>query len=223
MLRSFEKKSEVPTQWVVGENGIVNSRFGIIRVINVTQDGRPVYEGVNFSESDGSIVIVADIDDAYNPRIAVVEQERFAVIDPKYLNEHWQKGVPDIFDSEMKAHMGLSMKELPRGFNESKDVFREGEEETGRKIKPVAQIGNVNANTANTATSPRIVVAQATKLPSEWKQDPNEIIKQVLWLSPEEVVKTISLCGFSMAALWVFRQWCLNNPEPVWKIIGGKL
>jgi len=225
MSNIFEKKEAPSTQWVGVTNGIVNSRFGAVHVVQIADEasGKPLYDGIIFVEGKGVINVIADIEDPDDPKIAFVTQVRLAVINPDYLNTIWGKGVPDIFDPEVKKHMGVLITELPRGFNLDNDILSEGEEETQRKIELVAEIGNVNANTANTATSPQIIVAKATKLPSNREQDPNEKIKSVLWLRPEEIREMIDLCGFSMAILWKFRVWCLNNSDPVWKSLGEKL
>jgi hypothetical protein len=221
MFNSFEKLVDDPMQWkIVPMTGIINTKFGAIRVVRVVNaEGKVLYEGVIFAEAKGAINVIVDTEDAENPRIAFVRQLRHAVIDTDYLNSIWQFGVPDIFDPEIKAHMGVDMIELPRGFT-PKDVLSEAEEETQRKVIFVAEAANVNANTANTATSPLIVIAKATTLPSGRTQDPDEKIREVLWLSPEQVWDKVKLCGFTLAGLWVFLAWCRNNPDPAWKKIG---
>lgn len=219
----------VPKQWrIIIESekvGFVNGRFGSVMLVKIVdgQTGQFLYEGVIFVEYRGVINLVVDIEDPENFKIACVSQLRHAVIDPIYLNQIWANGVPDIFDPEVQAHMGVVLTELPRGFTPGTDILTsEAEKETQRKVEFVAEIGNLNANSANTGTSPILVVSTATKLPSDRKQGTNEKIREVLWLSPAEILQQVNLCCFSMSGLWVFMRWCCGSQYPVWQNVGKK-
>ena len=209
-----------PKQWLWNpvRNALVNVKgFGIVQVFEVfdTETGEGKYEGITLSEGIGEVDVVIDEDGNF----AFVEQDRFVVIPPEHLNEIWDKGVPDVFAIEQ---IGYSFIEVPRGF--SGEIILEAEEETQRKIERViAQLGNTNQNTANISTSPKVYLAMASKLPSGREQDPGEIIKRVVWMTPEQVREFETDCGFTNSALRKARQFLLKSEDPFLRDIGERI
>lgn len=209
------KKDPKQWVWVPEENALVNKKYGRVQVVQVydKETGENRYEGIVLIESAGEVDVVID----ESGRFAFVEQDRHAVIPLEILNNIWDKGVPDIF----AVDTGVSFIEVPRGFNNV--VLREAEEETQRKVELIAQVGNITQNTANCATSPRLYLAMATKLPAEREQDPNEIIKRVIWKTPEEVRRFKTTCAFTNSALRQTRQFLLESEDPFLKDIGERM
>lgn len=216
-----------PVQWVNatdGKYGIVNSRFGSIIVGQVVDEEteKELFEVPTIVEKKGAMYFVFNLDDPKNPKIAFVKQKRPVVLDPDYLNEIWDNGIPDITDATIQSHMGVITIELPRGFTFGKDVLAEAEEETRFVVKKVDTIGNINSNSANYATSPQVIVAIATKEPTDRVQPSDEKIFEVVWLTREEIFEQVTLCCFSLGAITLLRAWCYKNPDMFWRNIGEK-
>jgi len=202
--------------WVPEENALINvGGYGRVQVVQVYDEetGENKYEGIVLVEPMGEVDVVID----EIGRFAFVNQDRHVVIPTEILNVIWGKGVPDIF----AVDTGVPFIETPRGFNNV--VLREAEEETQRKVELIAQIGNITQNTANCATSPKLFLAMATEFPSDRKQDPNEIIKEVIWKTPEEVRAHKTTCAFTNSALRQTRQFLLESDDPFLKDIGERM
>jgi len=202
-------------QWYPERNALENPKFGRIQVMAVCDPvtGEMKYEAPIYVESRGEVNVVVNDDG----KIAFVVQNRHAVIPVEYLNKTWRGSLPEI--PEIKQ--GVTVVELPRGFADG--VMQEAEEETGFKVNPVAQIGNVNSNTAVFGTSPIVAVGKATKIPSDIPPDPGEKILNVLWLTPEETRELDTICGFTDAILRKFRLWTLKQEDRFWRDIGERM
>lgn len=209
---------EQTSQWIWDPktNILENPKYGRIQVMMVfdPETGKR-FEAPVYTESFGEIDIVAND----NGEIALVVQNRPAVIPVEILNKHWEQSPPRIHYFSIRQ--GMTMLELPRGF--SQGIMHEGEEEVGYKILAKAVIGNVNSNTAVFATSPIVAVGKAYKVESDLPPDPGEKILKVLWAKPEELRKAPTVCGFTMASLWLLRAWALEQEDPFWRKIGEKL
>lgn len=189
-------------EWNEEARRLVNPRIGVIQLVSVRDEqGNELYQQPISSENRGEISIIVN-DKA---EMAFVEAERHAVLPLEAYVESWQEA-PNPLDHDS----GTAIIELPRGFANA--LLTEAEEESRYKQEFVAKLGNINANTALFATSPGIVVSRALTIPADRPPDPNERIRQVLWLTPEEVAKLAApdgtLCGFTLAGVFArFRWW----------------
>ncbi len=202
-------------QWDPERNALENPKFGRVQVMAVCDPvtGEVKYEAPIYVESRGEVNVVVNDEG----KIAFVIQNRHAVIPVEYLNKTWWGSLPEI--AEIKQ--GMTVVELPRGFADG--VMQEAEEETGFKVNSVAQIGNVNSNTAVFGTSPIVAVGKATKIPSDIPPDPGEKILNVLWLTPKETRELDTICGFTDAVLRKFRLWTLKQEDLFWRDIGERM
>ncbi|MAG44598.1 hypothetical protein CL633_01785 [bacterium] len=198
-------------QWDEEEKKLENPKFGYIQLVDVCEGDKVLFQQPIWPEGRGEVnVIVSD-----ESKIAFVEQQRHGVIQPaSYLTE-W-KEAPDIF----KAETGVIQLELPRGFTQA--LLGEVEEETRYRAGKIVYQTNINANTSLFATSPFVMVTRATKIPTDTPPDPMEKIRQVVWLSPEEINKVQTLCSFTHSALRLFRLWALKQ-EGLIRQIGERL
>lgn len=207
------------TQWVWNPetNTLGNPKYGQIQVMAVCDPvtGAMRYEAPVYTEGRGEIDVVVNDEG----KIALVVQNRPVMIPAKILNQKWGKEPPKTH--YLSIRQGMTMVEMPRGFNQG--VMQEGEEETGYKILASDVIGNINSNTAVFGTSPIIAVGKAWKIESDMPPDPGEKILKVLWAEPEEIREADLICGFTVGALWKFRAWALKQKDPFWRKIGEKL
>ncbi len=211
-LRKIKKETK---QWKLklDENVLENPRFGRIEVVMVTdqKSREEIYEAPIYTESRGEVNVVVND----KGEIAFVVQDRHAVIPLEYLNKNWTNTPLKI----LEVPHGVRMTELPRGF--STGVMQEAEEETRFKVEPIAQIGNINVNSAIFGTSPIVRVGRATKIPAEIPQDPKEKILKVLWLGPEEITEKIAkkeiFDGFTLGGLMQFITWGKKQKDPIIK------
>ena len=207
-IRKIEGETK---QWVLkpDENVLENPRFGRVEVVMVTdpETGEEKYEAPIYTESQGEVNVVVNNEG----KIAFVVQDRHVVIPLEYLNENWTNTPPKI----LEMPHGVRMTELPRGF--STGIMQEAEEETQFKVEPIAQIGNINVNSAVFGTSPIVRVGKATEISADIPPDPGEKILKVLWLTPEEITEAIAdgdiFDGFSLGALMLFIAWAKIKQE----------
>ncbi len=207
------RKSEL-NQWKMdlSEGTLENPRFGMIQLVDVCDGNKRLYQQPIWSETRGEVdVIVNDTGE-----IAFVEQERHAVIPPKLYENIWG-AAPD----RLSIKGGIIELELPRGF--ANVIMAEVEEETRYKGGEVLYTTHINPNTSLFATSPFLVVSLATKIPATAPSDPNEKIRRVVWLSPEETREVETLCAFTHAGLRIFRLWALKQDNSFWQDIGGRM
>lgn len=199
-------------KWDETEKKLENPKFGFIQLVDVCDGDKVLYQQPIWSEIRGEVnVIVND-----EGQIAFVEQERHAVIQPDSYLDEWQEA-PDIF----KAKTGVVQLELPRGF--TKTLLGEVEEETRYRAGEIIYQTNGNPNSSVFATSPFVMVTKATKIPADAPPDPTEKIRQVVWLSPEEICETETLCDFTEANLRRFRKWALKQEDEFLQNIGQRL
>ena len=211
------------SQWVPSFS---NDRFGRVEVVQMMKEDSktPAYQGLLFSESRGEVDVVVNDEG----KIAFVINERHAVLDPKLYADNWGK-TPVNYFSYAKEKRGMALLELPRGLNTK--LMGEANEEIEYEVASAMIIGNVNMNTAVNVTSPFVAVTRAVRYKKNLGQhDPNERVKEVVWLTPEETRSIYTLDGFTHAALHMVRTWALrqkspmgSNPDPFWSSLRERL
>jgi len=199
--------------WDPKEKCLVNPAIGRIQMVSVVDDnGVERYQQPVWLEQRGEIDVIVD----ERGCIAFVETVRHAVLRP-FSELEWKKWKPTkenpgaLIPHPVDLAPGVTQLEIPRGFTEA--VLREAEEEVQRKVYFAAQLGNLNMNTAFMGTSPFVYLCYATPRQSDIPPDPNETIKKVVWLTPEETRNVETLCATTCAALYLFRRWALQHPE----------
>lgn len=201
--------------WNGATRTLENPKIGRITIYQVYKDDgtTPAYQQPVWTEVRGEINIVLD-DQA---RIAFVEQNRHVIIPADLYKEEWTR---ETFDP-LKYQMGVTQLELPRGL--TKEILGEVREEVRFDPGEIEATFRVNGNTALFSTSPFVYVTKVTKRPSTVPVDPTEKITKVVWIEPYKVREISTLCGFTMSALWLFRNWCLGQQMGFWKQIGKAL
>lgn len=210
--------------WNEEEKYLGNPKFGRIQIVSVCdEEGREIYQQPVWLEQRAEIDIVVN----ERQQIAFIETVRHALIPPAEYADKWNDwGSPGDDNRMMIPHptdlqTGVSQLEIPRGGTNI--ALREAEEETGYKVEMVEFLGHMNMNTAWFGTSPFVYVCKALPIPSEVPPDPQEVIRKVVWLSPEEAKEVDTLCGTSYAVLFLLRRWALKQEDSFWREIGERL
>lgn len=203
---------------------LTNPNLGNIQLVSVCDNqGKELYQQPVFVEQR------AEIDVIVNPekQIAFVEICRPVVVPPNNYIDDWPRWKPSERNpSAMIPHpvdlgAGVTQLELPGGY--TNDRLREGEEEIGCMIQFVSSLESLCPSTAFFATSLLLHVGKALPIPSGLSALPEEGIKKVVWLYPEEARGIKTLDSITLAALWRFRLWALNQEDEFWKTIGERM
>jgi len=210
--------------WNEEENYLGNPKFGRIQLVSVCdEEGKEIYQQPVWLEPKGEIdIIVNELQ-----QIAFIEIVRHALIPPAEYTDKWNDWESLGDDNRMliphpaDLRAGVSQLEIPRGLTNI--TLREAEEETGYKVEMVELLGRINLNTAHFGTSPFVYVCKALPVSSEVPPDPKEAIRKVVWLSPEETREVDTLCGISLAVIFLFRRWSLKQEDNFWREIGKRL
>lgn len=210
--------------WNEEEKYLGNPKFGRIQLVSVCdKEGREIYQQPVWLEQRAEIDIVVN----ERQQIAFIETVRHALILPAEYADKWNDWGPQGDDNRMliphpaDLQTGVSQLEIPRGGTNI--ALREAEEETGYKVEMVEFLGCMNMNTAWFGTSPFVYVCKALPVPSEVPPDLQEVIRKVVWLSPEEAKEVDTLCGTSYAVLFLLRRWALKQEDSFWRGIGERL
>jgi len=158
--------------------------------------------------------------------IAFVKIHRHAVVPPKNYVGTWDRWKSGPAGSMLIPHpvdlgAGVTHLELAQGYTDV--ILREAEEEVGYKVKMIALLQYVSPSTAFFATSLPVYVGKASAIPSGLSPLPEEGIKQVIWVPPEEVRGIETLCSLTLSSLFLFRNWALKQKDDFWREIGEKL
>ena len=210
--------------WNQQNNCLANPLLGRIQVVSVCDEkGVEVYQQPVWLETKGEINIIVND----KQKIGFIKTTRHVVIPPAKYAKKWSDWKAEsendnlLIPHPVDLKPGIDELELPRGF--SNVSLQKAEEEIRYKVKLVSSLGHLNANTTFFATSPFVLACKALPIPSDISPDPREVIKKVIWLSPEETQKIDTLCGFTYASLFLFRRWALKQKEHFWKNIGERM
>jgi len=214
--------------WDEDAQALFNPAFGRIQMIAVlNSDGSVNHHRPAWVETRGEITVVVNDEGSF----AFVRQMRPVVIPPENYAAKWQEWSPPKGSSELliphpaDLSPGVDCLEVPRGF--SNGLLHEAEEETRFRVEqpPVAHlgVGHVNMNTTFMATSPFALLCKATRVPSDLDPDPDEPIREVLWLPPEEASEILTLDANTYALLWLVRKWALKQEDSFWGEIAERL
>jgi len=211
-------------EWNEEEQYLGNPTIGRIQLVSVLCDnGKELYQQPVWLEQRGEVNIIVND----SQRIAFIEAVRHAVIPLNYYLDKWNDWRPLKGDTQMRIpnptdlEPGVTQLEIPRGFTNV--ILREAEEEAGYKVEMITGLGNVNPNTAFFGTSPFVYLCKATTILSEVPPDPHEVIRKVVWLTPEEAREVETLCGFTFSSLFLFRRWALKQEDKFWRDMGKRL
>jgi hypothetical protein len=226
-VNSIQRLTKAPSQWTWNpvENCLSNPHYGRIQIVAVYSDaGQRPYEQPIFLQQLGEFYIVVNEE----MRIAFIEIQRHAVIPLEKYQDSWHTWRPPERSTELiiphpadiHSH-GIVHQEIPGGLALNK--LQEAEEETGYQVTQVAHLGYLNPDASFYGTSDPVYVCKASTIPSNVPPDPNELIRKVHWLSPEQAQEIETLAMNTCASLFLFRRWALKQKDRFWKEIGEKL
>jgi len=212
--------------WGWNEEGhyLGNPGFGRIQLVAVCDDeGKEIYQQPVWLGQRGEVDVI--VNDAQ--KIAFIEAIRHAVIPPAEYAERWNEWQSSKEDNRMliphpaDLRTGVVQLEIPRGFTNV--ALREAEEEVRYEVELTVCLGHLNMDTAFFGTSPLVYVCRASSIPSDVPPDPQEIIRRVVWLLPEEAREVETLCGVTFSTLFLFRRWAFKQEDDFWREIGERL
>lgn len=223
MTNKIVPKTGKTTQWKVSvpTNEIANPRVGLVGVYSVqNEENKELFKAIALIDAPGNVIFVIN----ELGQIALVENYRHMVMPIETLAEIWHGGVAAVQSAIARGDVGTWSLEIPRGFNATRDVLKGGEEETQRTLEVIEEnIGHINPNTGNCITSPWVTLAKASKMPATRAADPNENIRKVLWVEPEELMNHNIFCGFSLAAITLARHHLKKSENDFLREVGERM